>query len=162
MCWYGVACCRSQPFHRPCCIRACRYVQQNCLRSLSGVEQLPNLDTLNISSNGLDSLQQLQACPALSTLIAEHNHLSILAALAPLQHCTNLHTLDLQHNDIEYPALVEELAQLPELRCLYLKGNPMVSKMKNYRKVVITKCPKLTYLDDRPVTEEERLCCEAW
>jgi dynein assembly factor 1 len=138
-------------------------VQQNCLRSLSGLQQLPNLDTLNISSNGLDSLEHLQDCPLLSTLTAEHNHLSTLQGLQPLLQCTNLHTLDLQQNNIEDPAVVDAIiAHLPQLRCLHLKGNPVVSNIKSYRKVVISRCPNLTYLDDRPVQEDERRCCEAW
>jgi len=53
-------------------------------------------------------------------------------------------------------------AGLPELRCLYLKGNPVVSKLPNYRKTLISRCKQLTYLDERPVSEEERKCCEAW
>lgn len=126
------------------------------------MEQLPNLDTLNVSSNGLDSLQNIQSCPLLSTLIAQNNQLRTIEALAPLQQCSNLHTLDLQNNDIEDPAVIQHIYELPELRCLYLKGNPVVSKISNYRKSTISKCPLLTYLDDRPITEEERLCSEAW
>eukprot|EP00775_Hariotina_reticulata_P005377 gene5377-5612_t len=140
----------------------CLYVHQNCLRTLHGLEHLPNLDTLNVSSNGLDTLQQLQHVPQLATLIAEHNHLSTLQALSPLQFCSNLHTLDLQSNNIEDPEVIDIMAGLPELRCLYLKGNPVVSKLPNYRKTLISRCKQLTYLDERPVSEEERKCCEAW
>lgn len=144
------------------CSCLCRYVHQNRLRNLHGLERLANLDTLNVSSNGLDTLENIQSCPLLSTLIAEHNRLSTPEALAPLSQCPHLHTLDLQNNNIENPAVVDAVTQLPELRCLYLKGNPVVSKVPSYRKYVISKCKLLTYLDDRPVTEEERKCCEAW
>lgn len=138
-------------------------MQQNCLRSLQGLEQLPNLNTLNISSNGLASLSDLQSCPQLSTLIAERNHLSTAEGLAALLQCTSLHTLDLQHNKIEDTAVIDDIiTQLPQLRCLYLAGNPVVSKVPNYRKSVIARCSQLTYLDDRPVSDEERLLAEAW
>lgn len=143
-------------------VTACRYVQQNCLRSLDGLEHLPNLNTLNVSSNSLSGLQELQACPELSTLVAERNHLSTAAGLQPLLQCTSLHTLDLQHNDIEDTAVVDVIVQMPQLRCLYLAGNPVVSKIPNYRKAMIARCAQLTYLDDRPVTEEERLWSQAW
>lgn len=139
-----------------------RYVQQNCLRSLAGLERLPALDTLNISSNGLASLAHLPAATSLATLIAEHNHLSSMQALAPLAACTGLHTLDLQHNGIDDVALVDLVAGLPHLACLYLKGNPLVSKVPSYRKTLISRCVQLRYLDERPVTDEERRCCEAW
>ena len=54
------------------------------------------------------------------------------------------------------------LKQLPDLRCLYLKGNPVVTKIRHYRKVVIAAIPTLTYLDDRPIFDNERRCAEAW
>jgi hypothetical protein len=34
--------------------------------------------------------------------------------------------------------------------------------MRSYRKATIAALPGLTYLDDRPVFEVERLCAEAW
>ena len=51
---------------------------------------------------------------------------------------------------------------LPDLRCLYVTGNPVVSKIKNYRKTMIATIPTLNYLDDRPVFPVERRCAEAW
>jgi dynein assembly factor 1 len=98
----------------------------------------------------------------LSTFIAEHNHLSRAAGLKPLLQCASLHTLDLQHNNIEDTAVVDIITQMPQLRCLYLAGNPVVSKIPSYRKAMIARCTQLTYLDDRPVTEEERLWSQAW
>jgi len=56
-------------------------------------------------------------------------------------------------------AIVE---QLPMLRCLRLKGNPFVRNLRNYRKVVLSRMPKLEYLDDRPVFESERIRIKAW
>jgi dynein assembly factor 1 len=137
-------------------------VQQNCLRTLDGLGQLPNLNTLNVSSNGLTSLQGLDDCPLVATLNADRNHLSTAAALAPLLKCASLHTLDLQHNEIEDTDAVDLIVQVPQLRCLYLAGNPVVSKIPSYRKALIARCPHLTYLDDRLVTEEERRWCQAW
>lgn len=51
---------------------------------------------------------------------------------------------------------------MPNLRCLYLNNNKVVQNYSNYRKTVIAKMPKLTYLDDRPVFEEDRRRAEAF
>jgi len=37
-----------------------------------------------------------------------------------------------------------------------------VSSMKNYRKTVVSSMPFLTYLDERPVFEDERRLINAW
>lgn len=41
-------------------------------------------------------------------------------------------------------------------------GNPVISKIENYRRTLISRLKNLTYLDDRPVFEKERLAVEAW
>ena len=41
-------------------------------------------------------------------------------------------------------------------------SNPVIPKIQNYRRNMISKLKKLTYLDDRPVFEKERLATEAW
>ena len=48
------------------------------------------------------------------------------------------------------------------LSALYLRGNPAVSAIRSYRKTMIAALPTLSYLDDRPIFEVERLCAEAW
>jgi dynein assembly factor 1 len=57
---------------------------------------------------------------------------------------------------------LEIFMAVPELRCLYLKNNPVVDLIVNYRKTVISSLHHLTYLDDRPIFEMERRCAEAW
>lgn len=43
-----------------------------------------------------------------------------------------------------------------------MDGNPIVSKTQNYRKQVIHHLKHLRYLDQMPVTEEDRILVEAW
>jgi hypothetical protein len=44
--------------------------------------------------------------------------------------------LDLSENTLEDgQAVLDVLRAMPNIRCLYLKGNPLVSKLPNYRKV---------------------------
>lgn len=45
---------------------------------------------------------------------------------------------------------------------LKLKNNPCVRKISMYKKTMIANCKKLTYLDDRPVMECERIIADAF
>lgn len=101
--------------------------------------------------------------PSLRTLVATDNHLEAPEAVAALAACSALESLDLQSNKLgDGQALLDLLRGLPQLKCLYLRGNPLVSSLGNYRKTVVSAIPTLAYLDDRPVFERERRCAEAW
>ena len=41
-------------------------------------------------------------------------------------------------------------------------GNPVIRDIQNYRKTTIVRIKSLTYLDDRPVFDNERRIAEAW
>jgi dynein assembly factor 1 len=143
----------------------CRFLQQNLLTHLAPgcLAAQPLLDTLNVSGNQLTGLDGLAGCTQLRTLIATDNQLAGAASLAALAQCTELESIDLQNNQLEGGEdVLAVLASLPLLKCLYIKGNPLVSAMRNYRKATIAALPGLTYLDDRPVFEMELLCAEAW
>merc|ERR1719420_401479 len=76
---------------------------------------------------------------------------------------TTVATLDLSDNHIQDPEVLPEVfAKMKELRVLYLKGNPVVRNIPNYRKTVIASLPDLKYLDDRPVFDEDRRYAEAF
>ena len=51
---------------------------------------------------------------------------------------------------------------MPSLSVLYLQNNPITKKIPNYRKTLIARLPKLKYLDDRPVFDEDRRYAEAF
>ena len=118
-----------------------------------------------MSHNLLESLDGVQALPQLSTLNAASNRLRTLASLAPLTHCAQLSSLDVTDNELDGHGeqLVALLTRLPSLRALYLSaGNPVVAKLRPYRKRLIAALPGLAYLDDRPVFDAERRAAEAW
>ncbi|KAK9831315.1 hypothetical protein WJX81_001414 [Elliptochloris bilobata] len=140
----------------------CLYAQCNTLLELGDLGRFKNLDTLNISSNSISSLQGLSGCVNLRTLLAANNRLAGPRALADLPRCSALVTLDLQENQLGNTQVLEALKQLPNMRCVYLRGNPVVSAIPQYRRTLLSALPGLTYLDDRPVFPTERRCAEAW
>lgn len=51
---------------------------------------------------------------------------------------------------------------MENLKVIYLKGNGIIKTIQHYRKTLINKLKSLTYLDDRPVDEADRLGSEAF
>jgi len=169
-----------------------RFLQNNCINKISGLECLTELHTLNLSNNRVSMVEGLSGCGNLRTLNLSSNSLTTLKSIAHLAQVKKLQNLDLSKNRLfegddgpidpnfvepepwEDPlplddaekarsyALLGVLESLPNLRTLYLKGNPIVNKMERYRKNAITRLVSLHYLDDRPITSEERLATEAW
>ena len=89
--------------------------------------------------------------------------MSDVESLKGLLECPSIHTLDLQHNQLEDPDLVEEIfSKMPNLAVLYVQGNPFIAKVKGFRKVLITKCKNLSYINEMPVYDEDRRTAEAW
>ena len=143
----------------------CLFVQQNCIESLSGIEGNVNLSTLNVSNNQLREIDGAAIRPLerLETLMAAHNRFKTTDSVRGLLERPTITVLDLQHCAMEEPeAVTDVIMKLPNLKVLYLMGNPVVSKVKNYRRTLISSIPTLTYLDQRPVFPEERRMAEAW
>ena len=49
---------------------------------------------------------------------------------------------------------------MTNLKILYLEGNEVCKKIKNYRKTLIAALPNLKHLDDRIIFPEDRLYAE--
>lgn len=56
-------------------------------------------------------------------------------ALDGLLGAPHISVIDLSHNNLEDPCIIDVLEKLPELSVLNLMGNPVIKKIKNYRKV---------------------------
>lgn len=140
----------------------CLYLQQNLITKMENVEHLQQLDTLNVSNNTISKIENIGAIPKLSTLQISHNRLSTVDDLRHLSECCNLSVLDVSHNRIDDPDVVKVFESMENLHVLNMMGNPVIKKIKNYRKILIIKIKGLRYLDDRPVFPRERACAEAW
>lgn len=81
----------------------------------------------------------LSKCSSASSSRAS-THQSVLAA-------SQLMSLDLSHNDIsDLPSILQQLKQLPKLRALSLRGNP-ISLLPHFKAAVLQQLPQLAYLD---------------
>jgi len=140
----------------------CLFLQNNLIEKIENLGELSVLDTLNISNNQLQSIDNLSLNKELNTLNASGNRLCELEGLEHLRECESIGVLDLSNNKIEDPAVLDILAGMANLKVLQLSGNGCVRKIKHYRKTLISRIKTLTYLDDRPVFEEERRTAEAW
>ncbi len=156
------------------------YIQSNAISSLEGLEGCTQLQHLDLSSNPIHSLSGLP--PSLGTLHASNIGLESSAALSGLaEMCPSLQVcrvregevashspsslplsqvLDLSRNRLDATA-TPALCTLRALRVLYATDNPC-SRSANFRRLLISSIPQLSYLDDQPVDELERCGCEAW
>lgn len=141
------------------------FLQENCVRTLRGVEEFKELWSLNLSSNFLERIgEEVRDLPKLNTFMAAKNRIGFngvedLAGLVG----SHISCLDIQDNKVDDPEILPEvLMRMPNLSCLYLKGNPVCKKIPNYRKTVIASLRGLKYLDDRPVFAEDRRYAEAF
>ena len=112
-------------------------------------------------------IEGLSLCTSLDSLYLKNNRIGVngLDDLIGLLECPTLACLDIQGNKIDCPAFLDEvLVKMPKLKVLYMQNNE-IAKGKlivSYRKTVIAKIGQLSYLDDRPVFEEDRRHAEAY
>jgi dynein assembly factor 1 len=140
----------------------CLYLQQNVIRKIEGLETMTELQTLNMASNQLTSIDNLLNCKKLSNLNVAHNRLRDIKALMLLIKLPELSCLDISNNEIDDERIIDLLGKINNLQVLYLKGNPIVNRIRHYRKTMIASLPNLHYLDDKPVLEDEKRAVYAW
>ncbi|XP_043642382.1 dynein axonemal assembly factor 1 homolog isoform X2 [Drosophila teissieri] len=142
----------------------CLFLQNNLITKIENLEPCRELDTLNLSSNHIRKIQNIgtNILPVLNTLTIASNYLKDSESLSDLVQCKKLSVLDLSNNRIDDILIVKIFEQMLNLKVLVLQGNPVVSRLPQYRKTLILACKELTYLDSRPVFPRDRACAEAW
>jgi len=111
-------------------------------------------ECLNMSDNSLVTLGGFPRLEMLQSLIMCNNQLKRITPKLGLA-LPNLKNLILTHNQFSSIKDLEPLADIPSLERLSLVGNP-VCKEQGYRYFVISKLPKLRYLDFMKVKKLER------
>ena len=82
---------------------------------MENLEPLVNLDTLNLSNNFLNKIENLSCCKKLTSLIMTHNKLEKISDIEQLLECENITCLDLSHNNIDDPEVLEVFTQMKNL-----------------------------------------------
>ncbi|XP_032302453.1 cilia- and flagella-associated protein 410 isoform X1 [Coturnix japonica] len=101
------------------------------ITDISICRDLPNVEVITFSLNGISDLEPLNQCQNLSELYLRKNNIASL-------------------NELFY------LKNLPRLRVLWLSENPCCgSDPHRYRMTVLRNLPSLQKLDNQAVTEEE-------
>jgi len=140
----------------------CLYAHQNCFKTIENLHVVPQLTSLQLSNNMITSLSGLSSLRKLSTLQIANNYLTSADDIRHLIEIPSITVLDLQNNRLEDEEVFDVFEALPLLAVLQLQGNPVVPKVSQYRRNTVHRCKALSYLDDRPVFEEERKAVEAW
>ncbi|KAH0787035.1 Leucine Rich Repeat family protein [Histomonas meleagridis] len=138
------------------------YLQNNIIEKISGLDKLSNLDTLCLSTNFIQEIEGLGGCTKLSTIELDHNKLMDPSKLSGLLEAPSLTIINLSNNMISDERFLDIISGLQKLRVLRMEGNAVTRNMKNYRRRIILQFPDLRYLDDAPVTDEERRLVNAW
>lgn len=143
------------------------YMQKNVLTRIENIGTLINLSQLDFSNNRITEIEMesLENLSNLDSLSLKNNCLSSLTEIAKIVNgkCgQNISCLDLSGNNISSEGIIDLLSSMPKLKLLYLKGNPFLQTMDFYRKTTVAKLRALTFLDDRPIFEQERRLNDAW
>ena len=110
------------------------------------------LHTLNLSHNCIKKVENLDQLEELCNLNLSFNEIKIQENIENLIEVQNLSTIDLSSNNLDGDeSIIDFFANFKDIRVIYLKNNPLIRKIANYRKEIIAGIKSLTYLDDRPV-----------
>lgn len=140
------------------------YLQQNQIKKIENLCHLEKLMALNLSNNRITVIENLKGLDQLKNLDLSTNAIEKLADCVELKELPALESLDLKNNHIDeadkvLPFFVEHTR---DIRAFHLKGNPCHRKINNYRKETTRALLSLTYLDDRPISNDERALADAF
>ena len=125
---------------------------------------LPKLRNLKILSLGRNNIKKLQGLDEIGRTLEElwisYNQIEKLDGL---QNCVSLITMFINNNLIRDWSEVAKLQQLPEIKNVTLRGNPVYGDDKTLEVIpkVIIRVPQLDSLDGKMITAAMRSDAEA-
>lgn len=142
------------------------YLQDNIIEKIEGLDELTSLETLILSSNYIEEITGLSHLSSLTTIELDHNQIRSIQSLEGLTCCPSLEIVNISHNKIIFEEneqqLFDILSKLQNLKVLKMDGNPFIRSISNYRRKIINILPQLRFLDDTPITENDRRLAAAW
>lgn len=97
-----------------------------------GLASLTALRSLNLSNCMIESLHSLTKCP-LPAITALNLRANRLVSLAGVERLPSLERLDLRENKIPEPMEAARLTGIPNMREIWMTGNPLIKTHSTYR-----------------------------
>jgi Leucine-rich repeat (LRR) protein len=135
-------------------------LEKNLIPTLENISNLGFLDTLNLSKQGLTTNQifeiNLENFPidnSLTSLYLDGNNLVDPSSLIILR---NIRKLKLNDNKIvDIALLLDCLKEMSLLEDLSVGSNPFIETLRNFRDMIILRCPCIREIDNKTVTNNE-------
>jgi len=133
------------------------HLQNNIIEKIEGLDELTSLITLNLSHNRITKVENLGKLTNLENLDLSNNYLENSEAIRGITECPSLTNINLSNNPTKYSDdILPIFSAMVNLKVLYLKDNALKRDFVNYRKMMVGTLTSLTFLDERPVSDEEK------
>ena len=161
-------------------------LESNKITKIENLSHLPYLQTLTLDKNLIEKVENLLELTKMNSLeilglsnniinedyIINSSEIKNINLDSIIQDNNNYNNIDNKENKNIHikttnkfsskDLFIEIMKNVPKLKVLYFKGNELIRKIPNYRKIMIKEIKSLSYLDDLPVDEGERLATLAF
>jgi len=113
-------------------------------------KKLEKMKYLNIWGEDIENIDIISEMKGLKLISLSANKIS---SLKPLENLIQLKELYLRQNNISDLNEINYLSNCPNLKSLWLVGNPICKNNDEFLKAVIEKLPNLAFLDNKPIAQ---------
>ena len=130
-------------------------LNENDINKIDSLDKLNDLYYINLSNNNLKSYDKsnLGFLPALKILLCDNN---FFKSINCFEKFISLEQLSFNSNKINDMSCLDKLTQLKKLTKLSLINNP-ITRIENYRKLMILHFQKLKILDNKEIILQEKV-----
>lgn len=137
-------------------------LEKNCISKLENIQENLYLDTINLNKQALTKFQNFEIDQAtinldnrIKNLLLENNNFEDASKLVIFPYLKKLKVNNNKIYDLTF--LIEGLKPMIDLEVLFVASNPFTETTKSYRDVIVIRCPNILELDDKTVTNNEKL-----